>query len=183
MACASGHWRLTRSLKTHSSSYIFPSSKSTGMLLSNPASKICLVLQVISHRSRMSKANFLELCWVSPGVVLTEIYVWVPLCMKNHMESSQEMFFYLTVGSLLLFLLRADKSPHFFLAAMSTILNTLFLHHKIQHRGSYGSVHIVRVIQLCCNQCSNTDLLPSIPCSSDTWSWWFRVLHDLINLY
>lgn len=132
---------------------------------------------------RMSKANFLELCWVSPGVVLTEIYVWIPVCVKNHMESSQEMFCYLAIGSLLLFLLRADKSPQFFLAAMNTILNTVFLHHKIQHRCRFESVHIARVIQLCCNHCSNTDLLPSIPCNSDTQSWWFTVLHYLVNQY
>lgn len=53
--------------------------------------------------------------------------------MKKNIESAQEIFCYVAVGGLVLFLVRADKSPHFFLGTMSTILKKILFSYIIKH--------------------------------------------------
>lgn len=157
MACTSGQWGFTRSLKTHcSSSYILSSSKCTACYVAFRLSQQNLTSAAGNQSQifRMSKANFVELCWVPLGVVATEICIWVPLSMKNHMETSQKIFCYLSVASLVLSLVRTDKSS-LFLVTMSTVLKKILSSYIIKHStetnvgphiSGYESVCIVRII-------------------------------------
>lgn len=74
--------------------------------------------------------------------------------MKNHMETSQKIFCYLSVASLVLSLVRTDKSS-LFLVTMSTVLKKILSSYIIKHStetdvgphiSGYESVCIVRII-------------------------------------